>query len=118
MHGSARIIPAAWWIVTGALGALGVVSLMTIGVFVLAAAAALTVAGIVIPTLRTREAYLSVCGAAVVPLFMAWQNRDGPGRVCTVSGSAQSCIEAWSPWPFVAVAVVIAAFGLLLYRRA
>jgi len=56
-------------------------------------------------------------GAAVPVLYVAWLNRDGPGRVCTVTASTTSCVDEWSPWPFVALALVLAGGGILAFVR-
>jgi hypothetical protein len=50
-------------------------------------------------------------------LYVAWLNRDGPGQVCTSTATDTSCADEWSPWPFVALAVVLAGAGVVAFVR-
>lgn len=104
------------WAVVGATVGLGVVSLLTWGIVLLVAAAALT--GILVwrTTPHSTEIVLGgATGLAVVSLFVAWLNRHGPGEVCVrTAGEGLACVEEWSPWPFVVLAVVIVAAGVLV----
>jgi hypothetical protein len=89
-----------------------------VGAWLLAPGIVLVVAGIVggrrWPALRGRAAFLLPAGAAVAPALLAWLNRDGPGTVCRTTGDVSACTEQWSPWPFLVVAVVMAAGGTFL----
>ena len=90
------------WAVAGALLALGVVAILSIGPFALAAAAVLI-------GLLARRAGLGTataglpCGAAAIPFYVAYLNRGGPGQVCTTPGSGNAltsaCVSELSPWP-------------------
>ena len=54
-------------------------------------------------------------GVGVVASWLAWNNRQGPGEVCT--GSAQtmlSCGEQWDPVPFVIAAAVAVVLAVVL----
>ena len=54
-------------------------------------------------------------GVGVVASWLAWNNRQGPGEVCT--GSAQtmlSCGEQWDPAPFVIAAAVAVVLAVVL----
>jgi hypothetical protein len=61
-------------------------------------------------------AFLALSGAGVLPLVVAWLNRDGPGDVCTEWSGTQcaASTEEWSPWPWLAVGVVLVAAGVVL----
>jgi 4-amino-4-deoxy-L-arabinose transferase-like glycosyltransferase len=109
----------AWWGVAGAAIGLGIVSLLTIGVLFLAVGVSSVIAGARARRLRNRSASMGLVGAAAAPLLLAWLNRDGPGTVCRSDGhGGGSCEQEWSPWPFVVVAILLLAAGVLLARRA
>ncbi len=64
---------------------------------------------------RAELAFLALSGAGVLPLVVAWLNRDGPGDVCRAIGDAgQECTEEWSPWPWLAAGVALVAAGVVL----
>lgn len=41
------------------------------------------------------------------------QSLGGPGNVCT----ANSCVDEWSPWPWLAVGLVLVVLGFALFVR-
>ena len=106
----------AWWVGVGALIGLGIVGLLTIGIALLAVGALLALVGVLRPGLRGGAAG-TLAGVAAAPLYLAWLSRSGPGRVCSTAGSEVSCVEAWSPWPFVIVAAALVAGCVVLVRR-
>jgi hypothetical protein len=106
----------AWWALVGALLGLGVVGIMTIGLAFLMSAAVLGLIAAFTPTLRNRSVLGAVGGLAAAPLYLAWLNRGGPGRVCSTEGTTVSCVQEWSPWPFLAAALALVV-GLLLLAR-
>ncbi len=60
-------------------------------------------------------AFLALSGLGVLPLVVAWLNRDGPGEVCrSLGATGQECTEEWSPWPWLAVGVTLVAAGVVL----
>lgn len=106
----------ALWVVVGAGLCVGVLSMLTIGPFVL------LVTFVVIGVLLWRPGFGHgmtglVTGAAVPLLWLAWLNRHGPGTYCTSSGTGSSCTDEWTPWPFVVVAVILAVAGVVLFVR-
>lgn len=113
------LLSGLWWMVVGAAISFGIVALLTIGWVFLAVGVVLAVVGTAIPWVRNRAAHMGLVGFSAAPLTLAWLNRDGPGTVCQVSGSETTCVDQWSPWPFVAVAAILVAAGLLLegHRR-
>ncbi|MEK8109728.1 hypothetical protein NKG94_45375 [Micromonospora sp. M12] len=55
-------------------------------------------------------------GVGVAALYLGWLNREGPGRVCETTDTTTSCTEAWSPWPFLVVALLLIAATVFLVR--
>jgi hypothetical protein len=108
----------AWWTVVGALLGLGFASILTIGLVLLLASCVLTVTGVLLTALRNRSAAAVPGGLSVAVLYLAWLNRGGPGRVCETTNMDTSCIEAWSPWPFLIVALLLIAATVFLVRLA
>jgi hypothetical protein len=108
------------WALVGALAALGVASLLTIGLALLVSAAVL--AGLLLWTRAARgwSPLGAGVGAAVVVGYIGWLNRGGPGNVCHPIERGVSCEEQWSPWPFFAAAVVLgvlAVAGFVALRK-
>jgi hypothetical protein len=105
------------WALIGAGVCLGVLSALTIGVFVLPVA--LLAGGLL---LWRKGVSLNVAGAlsgaGVIPLYVSWLNRDGPGVICKPLGvSGESCVEQWSPWPWLVAGSVFIAAGVILFGR-
>ena len=103
---------ATYWGAVGALVAFGVAGLASIGLFLLALAAVLVAVGFAVPALRRPSVPGFLVGLSAAPLYIAWLNRGGPGLVCTTDGTTTSCVDAWSPWPFVATGLLLAGGGL------
>lgn len=101
-----------WWAATGALIGFGVVSLLTIGVFLLAGAAVLLVAGFSLPAARKGGHVGALAGASLAPLYIAWLNRQGPGTVCEALRDGTRCEDQWSPWPFLAAGLALLAVAV------
>jgi hypothetical protein len=108
------------WAVIGAGAVAGVLTVLTIGFFVL-----LATAGLAALLARRAGGPLAwpgiIAGAGLPALYVGYLNRGGPGTVCAAIRGGQSCIQEMSPWPWVAVGVCAAAAGaglyLLLRRR-
>lgn len=104
------------WCVAGAGLCLGVLSLLTIGPFVLL----VTLFWCAFLLWRLSFGWGMgglVSGAAAPVLYVAWLNRQGPGAVCSGDSRAVTCTDEWSPWPFVALAVVLVVAGVLVFAR-
>jgi hypothetical protein len=101
-----------WWLLVGAALGLGVVGILTIGVFVLPIAFVLALVGMAAPRLRNESVLAVLAGMAAPALYLAWLNRSGPGTVC----AGDTCTEQYSPWPFVAVAVILVTLTVVLVR--
>lgn len=108
-----RIARTRWiaaWSLVGAAWGLGLIALLSIGVYVLAVALAATVALVLVPAAR-REAAALLAGPALPLLYVAFLNRSGPGTVCTTSGDSESCVDLWTPWPWVVAAALFVIIG-------
>jgi hypothetical protein len=108
----------AWWVVTGALLGLGFASILTIGLLLLLVGFVLAVVGVLLGPLRNHSAAVVPGGLGVAALYLAWLNRGGPGRVCETTDTSRSCVEEWSPWPFLVVALLLIAATVFLVRLA
>jgi len=106
----------AYWLLVGALAGLGVAALLSIGLAFLLVALVLTVIGLRTAALRDRSMLAIPAGVGLAVFYLAWLNRDGPGRVCSASGTSITCTEQVSPWPFVAVAAVLVAVSVIIVR--
>jgi hypothetical protein len=102
------------WAVVGAGLALALLTILSIGIFVLAITTAATV------LLATRpKASIGLPGlisGLSLPLFyVAYLNRGGPGTACTAVPGGESCSQRWSPYPWVGIGVVLFLAGLTLF---
>jgi hypothetical protein len=112
-----RTAGAALWALTGATYGFAVGSLPSIGLFLLAPAALLTIA--LARTPRTSRAWpAAIAGLAVPLLYIAYLNRSGPGTVCTTTATSQSCMEEYAPAFFLVAAGVVLVVSVLLFARA
>jgi hypothetical protein len=104
------------WCLAGVGASLGVLSLLTIGPFVLLLTFVLC--GFLLWRLAFGAGMAGLLAGASLPvLYVAWLNRDGPGTVCTSTATSSSCGDEWSPWPFVAVAVLMVVAGVVVFAR-
>jgi len=102
------------WLLVGAAWSLGVVAILSIGLFVLPVAAVATV-------LLARRApgrpglpgLVSGLGAPV--LYVAYLNRSGPGNVCTATARASSCVQEFDPWSWLIVGLVLVTTGIAVF---
>jgi hypothetical protein len=101
-----------YWSVVGVLYGLGLVSVLTIGVYLLVAAGVLTALGVVSRPIRSGPWPLALAGAAAGPWTVGWLNRNGPGTVCENIAGGVSCVDQWSPWPFAAAGLAAFALGI------
>ena len=103
-----------WWLAVGLLAGIGIAGLLTVGIVFLVAAVVLGAVGVAVPALRSRAVVVVPAGLAVVPAYLAWLNRDGPGSVCETSAGGVTCTDEWTPWPFVAAAALLVAVAVVL----
>lgn len=104
------------WAVAGASVAVGLLAVLTIGVFVLPAAAALI--GVLAWRGDRRLAAPGILtGLGLLPLYVGYLNRGGPGMVCTGTAANGSCTQEMSPWPWIAVGLCLIAAGTAICVR-
>jgi hypothetical protein len=114
--GARHVARCAWfwaWVVVGAAGALGLVSLGPI------ALVPALVAGVAISRSRTgsRSALGLVVGAGLVSLFVAYVQRDGPGTTCWHTASASGCDQHLNPIPWLVAGIVLVVGGVTAQTR-
>ena len=108
------------WLGVGALGSLGVLTVLRVGVYLLPAA---LLAAALVATRRNAAAGLPglVSGLGAPLLYVAFLNRGGPGTVCTTTATGQSCVDAYNPWLWLAAGALLLLggilFGVLRQRR-
>jgi hypothetical protein len=98
----------------GAGYSLGVLSILTIGAGVLALAIGASIAMSRWPN-GTGGALGLVSGLALPVFYVAYLNRDGPGSVCASNAHGGSCVDEWSPWPFVAAGLLLLVAGVIAF---
>jgi hypothetical protein len=110
---------AAWgwfigWLVVGAGAALGTISILSIGVFVLAIT---VVIALLFATRRSSVDGLPglISGFSLPLFYVAYLNRGGPGQVCNVHKGVHECSERWDPRPFVVVGAIFLFGGLAAF---
>jgi hypothetical protein len=101
------------WFIVGGLYALSILGAMTIGIFVLPVALAAT--AFLATRRHARDGLPGLISGLGLPLFyVAFLNRDGPGTICTTTPTSQSCIDEWSPWPWLALGAALVLVGILV----
>ena len=111
---SRTVLAFAVWALAGTLAGLGALAILTIGIFVLAAAALVAVgAALLRADVESMAGVLVGLGAPLA--WIGWLNRDGPGEVCTRTARSMTCSEEWAPWPWFAAAVCCVVAGVALF---
>jgi hypothetical protein len=107
----------AAWLVVGAGYALGTLSILTIGPFVLLISTVSTVMLVVLARRRSLRGLPGlVSGPGVLLLYVAYLNRSGPGNVCqTLGHGGQHCTDEWSPWPWAAGGILLLLAGVVFF---
>jgi hypothetical protein len=105
------------WMLTGAGYAVGILGALSIGRYVLV----ITVAATIVLASRTgsRVGLPGLISGLSLPLFyVAFLNRSGPGTVCTSTATSQSCVDEWSPLPWLAIGIVLMVSGCVWFALA
>jgi hypothetical protein len=110
-------LPWVWfmaWLFVGAGYALSLIGIASIGLFVLPLPVLATV-------LLVRRQHATsglpglISGLAIPLLYVAYLNRAGPGTICTPVTGGQQCSDEWSPWPWLAVGVLLFVLGVAAF---
>jgi hypothetical protein len=109
--------PYSLWGTVGALIGLGVVGILSIGIFALGVALLLALIGVVIRASRSVAVVGMVPGLGVLPLIVGLSNLGGPGERCSSTANSLSCSELLSPWPFLVPGLVLVVAGCWLVWR-
>jgi hypothetical protein len=104
--------PFLAWAAVGAGACLALLTALTIGIFILPLMAAAAIALLAWRGGRTVTAVGVIAGLGLVPLYVAYLNRGGPGSVCSASTAGQACTDEWSPWPWLAAGTVLIVLGV------
>jgi hypothetical protein len=105
------------WMLIGAGYALGILGALTIGPYVLLITLAATV--VLATRARTHVGLPGLVSGLSLPLFyVAFLNRSGPGTICTTTTTGRSCVDEWSPWPWLVIAAVLLVGGCVWFAKA
>jgi hypothetical protein len=116
---SARDVHPPWtwfvaWLGVGAGFALAVLGAFSIGIFVLPVV--LVGAGFLATRRGARRGLPGLISGMGTPLFyVAYLNRDGPGRVCWAVRGGQDCLEESSPWPWLVGGALLVLVGVAAF---
>ena len=102
------------WTAIGACASVAILTPFTIGLPSGLVAAVGAYVLLINPRGCTPSAFGALCGAGVVPLYVAWLNRDGPGTICTTNATTTSsyCVQEWNPWFWFSVGFLLIASGV------
>ena len=105
------------WMLVGAGYALGVLSALSVGAYVLLIT---VVATIVLATRAGNRVGLPglVSGFSLPLFFVAYLNRSGPGTICTTTATSQTCSDEWSPWPWLVIGILLFVSGCVWFAMA
>jgi hypothetical protein len=107
----------AWfaaWLIIGAGYALSLLGAASIGLFVLPLPVLATI--LIVRRQHASSGLPGLISGLGVPLFyVAYLNRAGPGTICTTITGGQDCTGEWSPWPWLAAAVILLGLGLAAF---
>ncbi len=115
-----RITPGPFlgWLAVGALWALSIVTMLSIGMFLMPVALIVTVVMCMGYT-RPDGWPGSIAGFALIALYLAFLHRHGPGQYCTGTGASVTCVDQLNPWLFLAAGVaLILVCALVCWRWA
>lgn len=103
--------PPLLWGGVGVLFGLGVVGILSIGIFALMGGLLLAIVGLVLRPSRSATVIAIIPGLGILPVLVGLSNLGGPGERCTSSAGSLSCIELLSPWPFLVPGLLLVVGG-------
>ena len=68
------------------------------------------------PTSR-RSAFGMVTGIGVLLVYVAWEQRDGPGTTCWQTASASGCDQHLNPLPWLFIGLALVVGGIIAHVR-
>ena len=102
------------WLFVGAGYALSLIGIASIGLFVLPLPVLATV--LLVRRQHPTSGLLGLISGLAIPLlYVAYLNRAGPGTICTTVTGGQQCNDEWSPWPRLAVGVILFVLGVAVF---
>ena len=105
------------WMPVGAGYSLAVLGAASSGLYVLIVIVAATV--VLATRAGSRVGLPGLISGLSLPLFfVAFLNRSGPGTLCTSTATNYSCVEEWSPWPWLVIGIVLLVSGFVWYAIA
>jgi hypothetical protein len=105
------------WMLTGAGYALGILGALSIGPYILVITVATTI--VLATHTGSRVGLPGLISGLSLPLFyVAFLNRSGPGTGCTSTATSRSCVDEWSPWPWLAIGIVLLVSGCVWFAMA
>jgi len=115
-EGRRNALQLAGWAAVGAGAMTAVLTVLTIGLLILLPTAGL--AAVLAWRGDGRAAWPGLlAGTGLIPLYIGYLNRSGPGMVCTTTPAGGSCAQEWSPWPWVAAGLCLVGIGIGLSVR-
>lgn len=105
------------WLFMGAGYAIGILGALSIGPYVLVVTIAVTIVLATRPGSRVGLPGL-ISGLSLPLFYVAFLNRSGPGTVCTSTQTSRSCVDAWSPWPWLVIGLVLLVSGCVWFAMA
>jgi hypothetical protein len=107
----------AAWMLVGGFYALSLLSMLTIGLFILPIPVLATVLLCRRPE-RRRGIFGLVAGIALPLFYVSILNRNGPGMICSAIAGGTACTEEMSPWPWLAAGLTFLALGTFAFWQA
>ena len=101
----------------GGFYALSLLSMLTIGLFILPIPVLATVLLCRRPE-RRRGIFGLVAGIALPLFYVSILNRNGPGMICSAIAGGTACTEETSPWPWLTAGLTFLALGTFAFWQA
>ncbi|WP_405815937.1 hypothetical protein OG241_15415 [Streptomyces sp. NBC_01390] len=101
------------WFAVGACLATGLAAILSVGlVFLVVGAVA---AGLLLRKGPQNAAVGGLAGLALPLFYLAYLNRGGPGNVCSSSSGGQTCVDEYTPVPFLIGGALVLAAGFVIF---
>jgi hypothetical protein len=103
------------WALAGAGLMTGLLGALTIGIVVLP----VTLVAVLLMLTRRPAGHLTglVSGLGLPLLYVAYDNRGGPGTVCTSTATGGSCVQEFAPWAWAVPGLLLLATGAIIFLR-